>query len=231
MNPVREMAKNLIRSQKWAEVFDAVPCYEPGHLNLKNYAEQARGLIQDIESAMSSCPKISELELLYSRACEFPIYVKESENLLQRISSAKVLMEGIRNCISEKRPAAIDVDVVYKLKLESSELQVQLPDIEKLSDLLGKAESCRARCGEILKDHISLKGGSNNAVMSNAYSKDGASLRIKVDQLSLVECELKKARCRKGAEGYILRERSFVDMSKHWMLPCNGRKSKIYSCT
>lgn len=40
---------------------------------------------------------------------------------------------------------------------QSLELQVQLPDIEKLSDLLGKAESCRARCGEILKDHISLK--------------------------------------------------------------------------
>ncbi|CAL9030117.1 unnamed protein product [Prunus brigantina] len=315
MNTVREMAKNLIRSQKWAEgvrdclskietwsshcgngierahleyinellSFDAVPCYEPGHLNLKNYAEQARGLIQDIESAMSSCPTISELELLYSRACEFPIYVKESENLLQRISSAKVvLMDGIRNCISEKRPAAIDVDVVYKLKLESSELQVQLPDIEKLSDLLGKAESCRARCGEILKDHISLKDvevllqelagftvnipelkllsqyhtdavswisrfdavlvsshereDQNNAVDKlMLILKDGASLRIKVDQLSLVECELKKARCREKAlrmrdtklsldfiqevimEATVLHiegEKLFVDMSK-----------------
>ncbi|BBH03352.1 transcription factor jumonji domain-containing protein [Prunus dulcis] len=306
MNPVREMEKNLIRSQKWAEgvrdclskietwsshcgngierahleyinellSFDAVPCYEPGHLNLKNYAEQARGLIQDIESAMSSCPKISELELLYSRACEFPIYVKESENLLQRISSAKVLMEGIRNCISEKRPAAIDVD--------SSELQVQLPDVEKLSDLLEKAESCRVQCGEILKDHISLKDvevllqeldgftvnipelkllsqyhtdavswisrfdavlvsshgreDQNNAVDElMLILKDGASLRIKVDQLSLVECELKKARCREKAlrmrdtklsldfiqevimEAAVLHiegEKLFVDMSK-----------------
>lgn len=36
-------------------------------------------------------------------------------------------------------------------------VEVQLAEIEILSDLVGKAESCRARCIEILKGPISLK--------------------------------------------------------------------------
>ncbi|KAM2673879.1 hypothetical protein EV2_015129 [Malus domestica] len=226
--------------------FDAVPCYETGHHNLKGYAEKAKMLIQEIESAMSSCLKISELKLLYSRACELPVYVKESENLLQKISSAEVLMEGIRKCISETRTAAIGIDVVNNLKSEISELQVELPDMDRLSDLLRTAESWRARCGEILKGPISLEDveallkqldgftvntpelkllkqyhidtvswiSRLNAVLVNIHERedqnnvvnelmliltDGASLKIKVDQLSIVEFELKKAQCREKA--------------------------------
>ncbi|KAM2035173.1 hypothetical protein EV2_039190 [Malus domestica] len=222
--------------------FDAVPRHETGHHILKGYAEKAKVLIQEIESAMSSCPKLSELELLYSRACELPVCVKESENLLQRISSAKVLMEGMRKCISETRTAAIEIDVVYNLKSEISEVQVELPETDRLSDLLRKAESCRAQCGEILKGPIILEDvevflkeldgftvntpelkhlrqyhtdavswiSLLNAVLVNIHERedqnvvnelmliltDGASLRIKVDQLSIVEFELKKAQCR-----------------------------------
>ncbi|KAM5572478.1 lysine-specific demethylase JMJ17 [Rosa sericea] len=226
--------------------FDLLPCDEPGHLILKGYAEKARILIEEINTAMSSCPKIPELELLYNRVCEFPVYVKESERLQHKISSAKVWIEGITKCISEKQPAAIELDVLYKLKLEIPEVEVQLPQIEMLSDIVGKAESCRAQCVEILKGSISLKdievlllewdaftvnipelkllrqyhtdavswNARFEAVLMKVHEredqhnvvdelehilKDGATLKIQVDQMPLVEFELKKARCREKA--------------------------------
>lgn len=37
------------------------------------------------------------------------------------------------------------------------ELQVQLPEVEMLMDLLRQVESCQARCNEILNGPINLK--------------------------------------------------------------------------
>ncbi|GAV57946.1 PHD domain-containing protein/ARID domain-containing protein/JmjC domain-containing protein/JmjN domain-containing protein/zf-C5HC2 domain-containing protein/PLU-1 domain-containing protein [Cephalotus follicularis] len=314
MDPVRDVTKNLIEAQNWAKGIkecllkvechlshdlekvhleyvdkflsvDRVPCNEPGHLKLKNYAEDARLLIQDVNSALSTCSKIPELELLYSRACDFPIFVEESEKLCQKISSVKVWVDSVKRCISESRSAAIDVDNLYKLKSEMLELQVQLPETEMLLDLLRQAESCQARCSGILTGSVSLKNievlleeldnftvstqelkllkqyhadavswiarfkgvlvnvhereDQHNVVDElNCILKDGASLRIQglflVDELSLVEVELKKACCREKAlkarvsklcldcvqqlmeEAVVLqidREKLFVDMS------------------
>ncbi|KAL6182188.1 hypothetical protein ACLB2K_043611 [Fragaria x ananassa] len=226
--------------------FDSLPCDEPGHLILKGYAEKARMLIEEINTAMSSCSKVPELELLYNTVCEFPVYVTESEGLQQKISSAQVWIEGMTKCISEKQPAAIELDVLYKLKLEIPEVEVQLPQIEVLSDLVRKAESCRAQCVEILKGPITLKdvevlllewdtfsvnvpelkllrqyhtdvvswNARLKAVLTKIHEredqhtvvdelehilKDGASLKIQVNQMPSVEFELKKARCRERA--------------------------------
>ncbi|XP_065858280.1 lysine-specific demethylase JMJ17 isoform X2 [Euphorbia lathyris] len=137
--------------------FDPVPCNEPGYLKLKEHAEEAKLLIQDIESALSSCSKVSQLELLYSRTCDFPIYLKESEKLLQKISSAKAWMECARKCISENSAAAVDIDMLDKLKSEIPKLQVELPEEEMLLNLVRQAESCQARCREILKFPIRLE--------------------------------------------------------------------------
>ncbi|KAE8055327.1 hypothetical protein FH972_012174 [Carpinus fangiana] len=134
-----------------------VPCNEPRHLKLKEYATEARLLIQEIDDALSTCSKISELEFLYSKVCGLPIYLKESEQLSLKITSVKVWIESVQKCISEKCPATIEVDIIYKLKSEILELQVQLPETEMLFDLLRQAELCRAQCAEILKGPISLK--------------------------------------------------------------------------
>ncbi|KAK2664046.1 hypothetical protein Ddye_002620 [Dipteronia dyeriana] len=137
--------------------FDPVPCSEPGHLKLKNYAEEASLLIKEIDAGLSKCSEISELELLYSRASGLPIYVEESDKLSQRISCAKVWIESVRKCISDKRPATIEIEILYKLKSQISDLQVQLPETEFLFDLIRQAELCRAKCSQILNGSLSLK--------------------------------------------------------------------------
>ncbi|XP_055961578.1 lysine-specific demethylase JMJ17 isoform X3 [Mercurialis annua] len=189
MDPVREMAENLIIAQKWAEgvrhclskvenwssncradcqpvdiehinellKFDPIPCNEPGHSKLKEYAEEAKLLTQEIVSALSSCSKISELESLYSRARGFPVFIKDSEKLLQKITAAKEWIECARKCISEKCPATVDFNILNKLKSEIPKLQVELPEEEMLLDLVRQAELCQSCCCEILKAPMSLK--------------------------------------------------------------------------
>ncbi|KAH7550304.1 hypothetical protein JRO89_XS13G0168000 [Xanthoceras sorbifolium] len=226
--------------------FDPVPCSEAGHLKLKNYAEEASLMIQEINAALSKWSEISELELLYTRASSLPIYVEEIDKLSQRISRAKVWIESVRKCISDKRPAAIKIEILYELKSEILDLQVQLPETEILLDLIRQAELCRAKCSQILNGSISLKNSEAilqeldgctvnvpelmllkqfhgdaiswisrfNNIMVNIHErrdqrnvideldcilKDGALLRIQVDELPLVEVELKKAHCRENA--------------------------------
>ncbi|XP_048230426.1 lysine-specific demethylase 5B isoform X3 [Ricinus communis] len=228
--------------------FDPVPCNEPGYLKLQEHAGEARLLSQEIVSALSSCSKISELELLNSKACGFPIYIKDGEKLLQKISSAKAWIECARKCISEKRPATVDMNILYKLKSEISELQVELPEEEMLLDLVRHAELCQSRCNEVLRAPVSLKMQTVELLLSEwekltvnvpefillkqyhldavswitrcndilvnvheredqdnvvnelqALLKDGSTLRIQVDKLSIVEVELKKACCRQKA--------------------------------
>ncbi|KAJ6703596.1 LYSINE-SPECIFIC DEMETHYLASE [Salix viminalis] len=223
--------------------YDPMPCNEPGHLILKERAEEAWRLAQEIDSALSSCSEISMLESLYSRFCDLPIYVKESKKLSEKIASAKIWIDSAKKCISETQSAAVDIDILHKLKSEISELQIQLPETELLLDLVRKAESCQSQCKEILKAPFSLKNvevllqefknftvnipelmvlkqchidavswiSRCNDVLVHLHSredqdkvvnelncllKDGASLRIQVDELPLVELELKKACCR-----------------------------------
>ncbi|KAF4403837.1 hypothetical protein CsatB_003771 [Cannabis sativa] len=278
MDPVRDMAKNLVAARKWAESvrkcvskgekwsrnqhdgFEKVhleyvnellsanpmPCNEPGHTKLKGYAEEAMVLIQEINTALLATSKMSELEFLYSRVQNFSLHLNESEKLLQKISSAKVWLENVRKCISEQCLAAVELESLYQLKSEILELQIQFPETEMLLELLNKAESCRARCDEILKHPINLKNvevlllemdnftvnvpelkllrqyhadaslwisrfknilvnisereDQHNVIAElDCILKDGASLKIQVDELPLVEVELQKACCRDKA--------------------------------
>ncbi|KAL1828382.1 hypothetical protein ACET3Z_006794 [Daucus carota] len=142
---------------------DSVPCNEPEFLKLKEYAEEAEVLIQDIESALSMCPQVSvkklivDWEILHSRAFALGIFVEESEKLSNKLSFVKIWVEGVRKCIMEKSPAAIEVDSLDKLKSEVSELQIQLPEIEMLGDLMRRVESCQSRCNKILDGSVNLK--------------------------------------------------------------------------
>ncbi|KAK4802792.1 hypothetical protein SAY86_000995 [Trapa natans] len=136
---------------------ETIPCNLPEHLKLKNYAEEARRLIDEINYVLSSSSEISELEAVCSRSCHFPIHVRESDKLIKRVSSVKAWMESVRMCTLERHPSVIDIDDLYKLKLQMSELQVSLPEVEKLLDLIRKAESCRFRCTDLLKGSLELK--------------------------------------------------------------------------
>ncbi|KAJ7952318.1 Transcription factor jumonji (JmjC) domain protein [Quillaja saponaria] len=226
--------------------FDPLPCNEPGHHNLKVHAEEARMLVQEIDATLSTCSQISELELLYSRACCLPVYIKESEKLLKKISSCKVWLENVRKCFLVKHPSGVELNILYKLKSEILELQIQLPETDMLMNLLSKAESCGAQCGEMLESAMNLKNvevmlqkwdsfivdipelkflrqfhadavswisrfksilgtllereDQQNVVDGlNCILNDGLSLKIQVDELRLVEVELKKAHCRANA--------------------------------
>ncbi|KAJ7944915.1 Transcription factor jumonji (JmjC) domain protein, partial [Quillaja saponaria] len=133
------------------------PCNEPGHHKLKVHAEEARVLVKEIERAFSMCSEISDLEHLYSRACALPIYVKESDNLLKKLCSSKEWLENVRKCLLVKYPTSVEVDILYKLKSEILELEVQLPEIDMLLNLLRQVESCSAQCGEMLQSPMNLK--------------------------------------------------------------------------
>ncbi|KAL4306894.1 hypothetical protein AHAS_Ahas16G0223900 [Arachis hypogaea] len=88
MDSVRDMVKTLIEAQKWAEGirdcitkiefwyqdstvkkvhlefidellrFNPPPCNEPNYHKLKEYTEEARLLVQDIDTALSRCSKV-----------------------------------------------------------------------------------------------------------------------------------------------------------------------------
>ncbi|MCL7046048.1 hypothetical protein MKW94_025577, partial [Papaver nudicaule] len=136
-----------------------VPCNEPGHLQLKVYIEKARLLVLEIKSALSppSGTSIADLELLYSRASEFPIHIEEMENLAKEISLAKAWIDSTRQCISVDRSVKVEVDVLHKLKSEMLELHVQFPEMELLMDILRQVESWQLRCQTMLEAAITLK--------------------------------------------------------------------------
>ncbi|XP_027080412.2 lysine-specific demethylase JMJ17-like [Coffea arabica] len=224
---------------------DPVPCNEPCHLKLKEYQQEAAKLIEEIDCALPMCGKVSiaDWEILYSKTCVSPMYVKESEKLFQRMSSVKVWVESVRKCFNEKLPGAVNADILYELQAQMLELKVQLPESEILLDLITQVESCRSRCNEILKDSISLKElqlliegyddftfdipeltllrcyhhdamswkSRANQVLANidcredqenvvdeltSIQRDGVSLKVRVEELPLVDIELKKACCR-----------------------------------
>ncbi|XWS49936.1 hypothetical protein CRYUN_Cryun12cG0045500 [Craigia yunnanensis] len=210
MDSVRDMVKNLTEARKWAQgikdclskienwspggdfekvrlkwvnkllSLDPAPCNVPGYLKLKDCAEEASLLVRDIDAALSTCSKIDELELLYSSACSSPIHVKQSEKLSQKISLAKVWIDSARKVISNKRPAAIEVDILYKLKLEILELQVQVQETEMIFDLVSLAESCQARCRSVLNDTITLKD-------VEVFLQEMESFNVNIPELKLLK--------------------------------------------
>ncbi|XP_047341100.1 lysine-specific demethylase 5B [Impatiens glandulifera] len=139
--------------------FDPVPCNQPAYLKLKHYEQEARALTQEIEALLSTCPNTSlaDLERLYSKVCDLPILLKESEKLLDRLSSTKMWVDNVRNCISEKCPAAVEVDTLYKLQLEMSDIGVQDPESSLLLNLIKQVDTCRAQCRELLNGSITHK--------------------------------------------------------------------------
>ncbi|CAH9137395.1 unnamed protein product [Cuscuta epithymum] len=134
-------------------------CVDPAYLKLKAYHKKAKFLIQEIDSVLLLCPKISvvELENVQSKILDSPISAKESEKLIYMLSSVKAWEDAAKKCISEKSPAAVDADVLYKLKKEISDLQAELPEVQILLELAAKAELCRSQCQEMLEGSISLK--------------------------------------------------------------------------
>ncbi|ESW30492.1 hypothetical protein PHAVU_002G157500 [Phaseolus vulgaris] len=278
MDSVRDMVRNLLQAQEWAEgirdcvtkielwlchrdssvkkvhlefvdellKFSPVPCNEPCYHKLKEYAEETRLFVQEFDTALSMCLNMSELELLYSKACGLPLYVKGNKKLEGKISSTKAWLDSVRKCLSARQPATLHVDVLYKLKAEFLDLQVQLPEINLLQNLLNQAESCSAQCHDMLEGPMNLKNvglllkewenfavdvpelkllrqyhldtvswvshfndvlgrvhmqeDQHNAVDElNSIFEAGLSLKIQVDELPLVEIELKKANCREKA--------------------------------
>ncbi|XP_076925820.1 lysine-specific demethylase JMJ17-like [Bidens hawaiensis] len=277
MDSVRELVKNLVEAQIWAEGVrnclskielwpshhncemervkmedlttllnvSPVPCNEPGHLKLKGYEEEAKELIQEISSTLStpSIVSIVDLENLYSKACESAIYVNESEELLTKLTAVKLWLHTVRNCISEKFSGIIEISVISNLKSKILELQLQVPEVPLLLDFANKVELCQTRCTEMLRGSITLKNlevlvqeydgftvnvpelkllkqyhsdaadwiSQFNNLLKDIHEredqqdvvnelirleKDGSLLKVQVDELLLVDVELKKAYCR-----------------------------------
>ncbi|KAL2936476.1 Lysine-specific demethylase 5B [Bienertia sinuspersici] len=108
---------------------DPVPCNEPGHLKLKEYAEAASLLVQEIKNVLTkSTFSMDELENLFNQTSNFPIYIRESEELAKKISSLKVWLDSVKKCVQEKSPAAIDIDFLNHLKAQMLELQLDVPE-------------------------------------------------------------------------------------------------------
>lgn len=147
-----EHVENLVRC-------DPVPCNEPGLVKLKEYEKEARGLSQEISSALlkGSQTSIADWEILSARVCDFPICMTESETLVQRLSSAKAWVEKVTKCVSEKSEAAVEADILYHLHSEISELPFHPPEVEMLMGLLRQVELCQAQCKEMLKGSINLE--------------------------------------------------------------------------
>ncbi|ESQ29025.1 hypothetical protein EUTSA_v10023217mg [Eutrema salsugineum] len=186
MDRVRDVAKSLIKAKIWAEAVsdclskveckanndsqkvhlefidellrvDPVPCFHSGHLKLKDYAEEARKLSEKTDSLLSSCPTITQLELLHSEVSSSPISLRKHENLSKKISSAKMLAERARFYLADTKPPGVELDALSKLKSEILELHVQLPETEDILDLLKKSESARDKCKQVLSGSRSLK--------------------------------------------------------------------------
>ncbi|KAJ3672228.1 hypothetical protein LUZ60_006949 [Juncus effusus] len=247
-NSENKNSDNKVAFNELAELVsvDSVPCCLPDFDELKKYNEVANKLIEEIKSALCSGLNIAELELLYLRAVNFPICLKETTILLTEISSAKVLLQNALYFLEEKKPDSIEIDHLNQLKTKMKQINVRIPEMDMVLDLCKEAESWKFKCEELLKGPIKLKDleeflqtasnlifsiselkllrkyhtdakyWNNNAndlmqslskrtdfanVVSELLSvlKSGESLRVKVDELSNVEAELKRSMCRQKA--------------------------------
>ncbi|KAJ0811132.1 putative transcription factor & chromatin remodeling JmjC-ARID family [Helianthus annuus] len=165
-----------------------VPCNEPGHRKLKDYADEAKELIKEISSSLSTSSNVSivDLETLYSKACESAIYVNQSEELLTKLTAVKLWLHTVRNCISEKSPGIIEIGIINNLKSKIVELQLQVPEVPLFLDFAKQVELCQSRCIEMLKGSITLK---NLEVLIQEY--DGFT--VNVPELKLLKRYLSDA--------------------------------------
>ncbi|CAH2048157.1 unnamed protein product [Thlaspi arvense] len=219
MDRVRDVAKSLTEAKIWAEAVsdclskveakannesqkvdlevvdelrrvNPVPCFHSGHLKLKDYAEEARKLSERTDSSLSSCPTITELELLHIEVSSSPISLRKHEILSKKISSAKVLAERARFYLADTKPPGVELDALSKLKSEILELQVELPETEGILDLLKKSESARDKCKNVLSGSISLKNVEDLVHEFDSFSVNIPELNIlrqyHVDTLSWI---------------------------------------------
>ncbi|KAL5718496.1 hypothetical protein ACHQM5_011393 [Ranunculus cassubicifolius] len=158
-----------------------LPCNEPGHLQLKAYAQDTRELLMDITLALSasSHPSMGELESLHHKATEIPVYVEEFGRLAGEISSAKAWSDRVKQCVSVKSQAMVEIDVLHKLKLQMTELHVQLPEMKQLLELLDQVAIWEVRCTELMKGPIHLKE-------LEIVLKDADSFIVNIPELKLL---------------------------------------------
>ncbi|KAG9441229.1 hypothetical protein H6P81_017083 [Aristolochia fimbriata] len=206
---VRNLARSLAEAQKWAAAVrdclnkiesrlcspddegkvalsevenllrvEAVPCKESGFAKLKVYEEGASILRSQIKSALSSHLHISELEILLSRVAESPIFIEESLGLRREISSAKAWMSGVKECL-EANSVLVEVDVLYKLKAEMTELSSKLPEMELLSNLLRQVELLQTRCAGLLNGQITFQD-------LEAFLRDVDCINVNIPELKLL---------------------------------------------
>jgi histone demethylase JARID1 len=186
MDRVRDVTKSLNKAKIWAEAVsdclskvegevnddsmkvhlefidellrvNPVPCFNSGYLKLKDYAEEARKLSEKIDSALSSSPTITQLELLHSEVSRSPISLKKHEILSKKISSAKMLAKRAKRYLTDAKPPGIEMDALFKLNSEMLELHVQLPETEGILDLVKKSESARDKSNKVLTGSLSLE--------------------------------------------------------------------------
>ncbi|PVH47195.1 hypothetical protein PAHAL_4G000400 [Panicum hallii] len=134
-----------------------IPCCEPGLTKLQAYAEKGKMLMDEVNIALSSRLTVDKLETLYSRISEFPVKLTESSTLFREISSAKSWLKKASDCLEQNKLGTIDIDVLNKLKLETIQLRVLLPEIDLILKLWKDAESWQLRCQLYLQDLPGLK--------------------------------------------------------------------------
>jgi histone demethylase JARID1 len=134
-----------------------IPCCEPGLTKLQAYAEKGKMLMDEVNIALSSRLTVDKLETLYSRISEFPVKLTESSTLFREISSAKSWLKKASDCLEQNKLGTIDIDVLNKLKLETIQLRVLLPEIDLILKLWKDAESWQMRCQLYLQDLPGLK--------------------------------------------------------------------------
>ncbi|KAL6544031.1 hypothetical protein OROGR_010528 [Orobanche gracilis] len=163
----------------------STPCTKPDYLQLKEYQDEANKLIQEINSALTSCSEysVADFEILYAKTVDSPIHVKESEELGLKLSAVKLCqawLDDVGNCISQKAPSSVEIDMLYKLESEIVELKFQLPEAALITNLTRQAKSCQSRCNEILNDLVGLKE-------VKLFLGEWEDFRVKIPQLELLK--------------------------------------------
>ncbi|XP_042381828.1 lysine-specific demethylase 5B-like isoform X1 [Zingiber officinale] len=137
--------------------FQILPCCLPDFHKLKAVVGDAETLVTEIQHALSSSSTIGTLQMLYSKATNFPVSLQIVERLSLEISSAKNWLKNAHLCLKEKRPDVINIDILNKIKLEMLELHVNFPEMDMLSRLCDEVESWRIRCKDMLRGYIRMK--------------------------------------------------------------------------
>nr|QEG03033.1 lysine-specific demethylase 5A isoform X1 [Cymbidium ensifolium] len=157
---------------------DPIPCYEPGLLKLKGYADIAKKLATEIKKAFSSRLDIGKMEVILSKAMEFPIDIEETKILEEEISSAKIWVNNVQAFFFKEIPRAIDIVSLNKLKSEMAELHVHFPEMDLLANFSREVDLLYSRCKEILTCPPKLK-----FLELDNFLKDADKVRVRIPEL------------------------------------------------